>query len=177
MPNIHITKTAIEKIPNPIEGQILYRDTTLRGFGLRVGATSRVYFVEGQVNRTTRRVSLGRADVFSPEVARKKALAVLAEMGKGIDPNKARQEELAQKMTVASAFDAFFLAKPNLAVCTVEGYRRTLRRYLPDWKNLPIREISRQMVLIRHRKISEKFGPPRRFGLTYIVLVLVLRKV
>ena len=159
MPNIHITKTAIEKIPSPTAGQILYRDTVLRGFGLRIGATSRVYFVEGQVNRTTRRVSLGRADVFPPDVARKKALAVLAEMGEGIDPNKARQEELAQKLTVAAAFDAFFLAKPNLATCTVEGYRRTLRRYLPDWKNLPIREISRQMVLLRHRKISEKFGP------------------
>jgi integrase len=156
---IHITKTAIEKIPHPSKGQVLYRDTTLRGFGVRVSATSKVFFVEGQVNRTTRRVSLGRADVFSPEVARKKALTILGEMADGHDPHKARQVELARKMTLAAAFDAFFLAKPNLAACTVEGYKRTLRRYLPDWKNTAVSEISRQMVLLRHRKISEKFGP------------------
>jgi Arm DNA-binding domain len=149
---IHITKTTLEKIEHPSKGkgQVLYRDNTLRGFGVRVGATSKVFFVEGQVNRTTRRVSLGRADVFSPEVARKKALTILGEMADGHDPHKARQVELAQKMTLAAAFDAFFLAKPNLAACTVEGYKRTLRRYLPDWKNTPVSEISRQMVLLRH---------------------------
>lgn len=159
MPNIHITKTAIEKIQHPAAGQVLYRDTTLRGFGVRVGATSKVFFVGGKLNRTTRRVSLGRADVFSPEIARKKELTILGEMAEGHDPHKARQAALAQKMTLAAAFDAFFVAKPNLAACTVEGYRRTLRRYLPEWKNTPIQEISRQMVLLRHRKISEKFGP------------------
>ncbi len=30
---------------------MLYRDTLLSGFGLRVGSRSKVYFAEGQVNR------------------------------------------------------------------------------------------------------------------------------
>lgn len=38
MPNLHFTKRAIETISPPESGQILYRDTTLRGFGLRVGS-------------------------------------------------------------------------------------------------------------------------------------------
>ncbi len=44
MPRLHFTKRAIEAISPPESGQILYRDTGLRGFGLRV---SKVFFVEG----------------------------------------------------------------------------------------------------------------------------------
>ena len=44
MPELKLTKRAVEIIPHPANGQVLYRDTSLRGFGLRVGAKSRVYF-------------------------------------------------------------------------------------------------------------------------------------
>jgi hypothetical protein len=51
MPSLNFTKRAIEAISPPESGQVLYRDTGLRGFGLRVGSQSKVFIVEGQVNR------------------------------------------------------------------------------------------------------------------------------
>lgn len=60
----------------------------MRGFGIRVGKGSKVFIVEGQVNHRTRRVTIGRADVLSPEVARKRALQILGEMSEGVDPEK-----------------------------------------------------------------------------------------
>jgi hypothetical protein len=62
MPSLRLTRTAINEIPFAQKGQVLYRDTMLPGFGLRVGAQSKVFFAEGQVNRRTRRVTIGRAD-------------------------------------------------------------------------------------------------------------------
>ena len=100
MPNLRLTRRAIDEIPFPESGQIFYRDTLLTGFGLRVGAQSKVYFAEGQVNRRTRRVSIGRADVFAPEVARKKALALLGEMADGRDPNAAKRKQVVAKLTL-----------------------------------------------------------------------------
>ncbi len=41
----------------------------------------------------------------------------------------------------------------------MSNYRRTLDRYLPDWACQPLREISRQGVLTRHRRISDEHGP------------------
>ena len=38
MPELRLTKKAIELLPFPPAGQVLYRDCTLPGFGLRVGA-------------------------------------------------------------------------------------------------------------------------------------------
>ncbi len=47
MPSLNFTKRAIEAISPPESGQVLYRDTGLRGLGLRVGSRSKVFFVEG----------------------------------------------------------------------------------------------------------------------------------
>ena len=64
MPTVRFTKRTIDALPHPEKGQVLYRDEILRGFGLRAGARSKVFFVEGQINRRTKRISIGRADVL-----------------------------------------------------------------------------------------------------------------
>jgi hypothetical protein len=89
MPTVRLTKRTVEALPHPSAGQALYRDDSLPGFGVRVGARSKVFFAEGQVQRRTVRVTIGRADVLSPEVARQKAKALLGEMAAGTDPNRA----------------------------------------------------------------------------------------
>lgn len=93
MPSLRLARRTVDEAPYPASGQIFYRDTMLSGFGLRVGANSKVFFAEGQVNRRTRRVTIGRADVFAPEIARKKALVILGEMAEGRDPNAEKRKE------------------------------------------------------------------------------------
>ncbi len=55
--NFKFTKRTIDVVPHPERGQKLYRDETLRGFGLRVGARSKAFYVEGQVQGRTRRAA------------------------------------------------------------------------------------------------------------------------
>ena len=64
MPNLRLTRRSVDEIPHPKRGQVIYRDTMLPGFGVRVGAKSKTFIVEGQVNRRTRRVTIGRVDLF-----------------------------------------------------------------------------------------------------------------
>jgi integrase len=158
MPTLHLTKTVVDRIPFTESGQIFFRDNVVRGFGLRVGRTTKVYFAEAQPNGKTRRVSIGRADVFAPEVARKKAQALLVEMASGMDPNKEKREKRAEMITVSKAFDQMFAAKPNLSASALDNYGRTLRRYLADWADKNIVEITRQMILAKHQKIGEQYG-------------------
>ncbi|RRY19016.1 DUF4102 domain-containing protein [Brucella anthropi] len=158
MPNLRLTRRAIDDLPHADSGQVYYRDTLLTGFGLRVGTQSKVYYAEGQVNRRTRRVTIGRADVFSPEVARKKAMALLAEMAEGLDPNAEKRRETVVKLTLADAFDTFFAARPHLSPYSVRNYTRTAKLYLKAWRKKPINEITRQMVLKKHQEISAENG-------------------
>jgi uncharacterized protein with GYD domain len=75
MPTVRPTKRSIEALPQPAPGQMLYCDEELRGFGLRVGARSKVFFVESQVRRRTVRVTIGLYGPFTPEQARREAIA------------------------------------------------------------------------------------------------------
>src|SRR5688572_1819793 len=107
---LSLTKRVVDSLPHTSQGQVLYRDSQFRGLGLRVGTSSKVWFAEGQVARRTRRVTIGRADVILPDDARKRAMAILNEMIDGIDPNRAKKEALAERITLDEAFTAFFAA-------------------------------------------------------------------
>ncbi len=158
MPSLRFTKSAVAAIPHPKTGQKIYRDTQLRGFGLRVGTNSKVYIAEGQVNGRTRRVSIGRADVLHPDVARKIALGNLGEMVLGHNPNEVKRRKAQQQISVEQAFVAFFSARPNLSPHTVESYRRTARLYLKPWLGKPMAGISGQMILALHQQVAQENG-------------------
>lgn len=158
MPTIKLTKRTIDAIASPLTGQVLYRDADLSGFGLRVGTKSRVFFAEAQVNRRCVRVTIGKYGPIAPERARKLAMKLLSEMAEGHDPNADRKAKRAMTMTLREAFEAFFLGRPELSVNTVPTYRRSLGVYLRDWADKPISEISRRMVLDRHRRLGETNG-------------------
>ncbi len=48
MPNLRLTRRIIDDIPFAACGQMLYRDTLLSGFGLRVGSRSRFTSPKGR---------------------------------------------------------------------------------------------------------------------------------
>lgn len=158
MPALRLTRRVIDELPFAASGQVLYRDTQLSGFGLRVGSQSKVYFAEGQVGRATRRVTIGRADLFPPEVARKKALALLGEMSEGHNPTEQKRKEKAELVTLALAFDRFFEARDKLSPITVNSYKRTAGLYLKSWRTKPMNTITRQMVLAKHQEIAKAHG-------------------
>lgn len=158
MPYIRLSKRTIEALPTPAAGQVLYRDTDLPGFGLRVGTRSQVFFAEGQVCRRTVRVTIGKNGPIAPERARKLAWGVLSEMAEGRDPNLAARVQRAQVVTLGEAFDAFFAGRPNLSPKTIPTYRRTIALYLKDWARKPCAGITRAMVMERHRRLADTRG-------------------
>ena len=158
MPTSRFTKRAIEVLPYPEKGQVLYRDDVLRGFGLRVGTQSKVYFAEGQVNYRTRRVTIGRADVLDVDTARKRALAMLSDMAAGVDPNAEKRRVSQESVSLSQAFEQFFATRTSLAASTRSNYQRTADLYLKDWRQKPITSISRQMILKRHQRIAKDHG-------------------
>jgi hypothetical protein len=140
MPTLRFTKRTIDALPHPERGQVLYRDEMLRGFGLRVGAQSKVFYVEGQVHQRTKRVTIGRADVMSVDAARKRAMSILSDMAEGMDPNAEKRREALEAITLGQAFDQFFVSRTSLAENTVDRYRRSCDLYLKDWRRRPLTE-------------------------------------
>lgn len=160
MPKIHITKTAVDGLPTPDNGQVDYFDDSMKGFGVRVSATCKTYFTMRRVNGKLTRTKIDTADKITAEKARKQAEGTLADMGKGIDPNEekrqARQqveEDQKQGITLQRALDAY-LEKGKLKPRTIETYKTLCRLYLSDWLIKPAKEITRDMVKARHADIA-----------------------
>ena len=109
MTRYSITAATVNKLPLLAEGQALYRDSKLQGFGLRVGATVKTYFVEKRVEGRTVRHSLGIHGQITADQARDLAAIRLGEMTGGADLNaekKARaQARVAHKAQTKAETD------------------------------------------------------------------------
>jgi integrase len=99
----------------------------------------------------TRRVTVAGVNEIDLETARRLAADMLVEMRRGIDP-KAKKETL----TLRTALDAYRAANAHrLRPRSEESYRSTVARYLHDWLDRPITELTREMVETRHQRIAE----------------------
>lgn len=151
-----ITKSFVDSIPLPISGQAFYRDSELKGFGLRVGKFGKVYFAESEVKGKTVRTTIGKHGVYTTEQARIQARELLLTMTKGISPNDLEKEARNRGVTLDQALSEYLEARKTLKPRTISDYRKTIDRYLPDWKNRPLLEITKDMVCKRHTLIGQR---------------------
>ncbi len=152
-----LTKTSIERLSTPKGKQVFYRDSALTGFAVRITpAGTKSFIVEKRVNGKGRRVTIGQVGIISVEDARKKALAVLADMSEGNDPAEKRRHKQASKITLLECFEDYLLVRNNLTEKTRHDYERSIYRALKDWQRTPLVNINRDMVLHRHRSLGER---------------------
>lgn len=84
---IELTDGFIASLSAPSQHQVIYRDSKLVRFGLRITrGGSKSFVVECRVNGSNRRITIGRADLFSVEEARNEAVHLLRHMVRGIEP-------------------------------------------------------------------------------------------
>jgi hypothetical protein len=160
MPKLKLTKSAVDAIPLRVAGQQIYFDNIITGFGLVVGKTAKTYIAQRQIGPKTVRVTIGRHGVITPDQARGRAQQLLSAMALGENPNHQRRLRKAQAVTLREAFNQYLQARPKLRVVTVATYRRVIERYLGDWLDVALDEITSDMIAVRHRKLAADHGEP-----------------
>lgn len=99
-----LTKRVVDAV-RPGPGDRFVWDAELSGFGLRVYPSgAKVYLVQWKRDGRNRRLVLGRHGALTPEEARRKALAALADVAKGHDPAEERDARR-RDLTVAQLAD------------------------------------------------------------------------
>ena len=73
-------------------------------------------------------------------------------MVNGDDP---RQEIKPDNITLKDAFDSYLDTRKQLSPKTINDYTLSLNLYLKDWMKKPLKKITKDMVLERHRKLGE----------------------
>ena len=144
-----LTETFVRKFPPTKTGTYKHWDSEIKGLVLFVGKRSKTWYFQKDVGGQTRRQLIGRYPVISADAARQTALGFALEWGRGAGK---RIQMGAPTLTVAMES---YLARPKLRA---DVHKTTLRQqfelHLKDWLRLPIDEISKSMVVDRHRAMS-----------------------
>jgi integrase len=167
---VRLTDARVRELILP-EGKIQVDvwDDDLKGFGVRVGAKSKTFFVMGRVNGKLARPKIGRFPKIGTTAARSRAKIMLGEMEQGKNPSDAkraiRAEQVSKKSaaldtsdTVYSMFEAMLTTKKELSPVTVSGYRYSFKR-LATIQAAKVDKISREQVLTLHQQIERDNGP------------------
>jgi len=178
MPTMKFTQKGLEKLPFE-DGQVDYFDTVTPGFGLRVGKLSKTFFAQKKVLGKDTRKSVGKLSQYTVEDARKITLDLLHDMRKGVNPTDREKQEKAaveadkaKDMTLAEVREDMLTVRGDkLKQNTIDQYRQFCTVYLSDWENLPLRKVTREMVLERFRSITSEGekgkGAPGSADLTF----------
>lgn len=157
-----LTKSKVEGLPIPEEGQGLHWDDELRGFGVRVTPSgARSYVVQGRVAGKTRRVTLGAHGRLTCDEARKKARVMLISMDDGIDPQIEKKSKAAQAVTLQEVSVDYCKNRQTkkggaLKASTVSDIERHIKTTFSDWANRPIVDITSEMCRDRFEDASKR---------------------
>jgi integrase len=160
---LKLTEKAIARMaaPDPSKRQVLYWDTDLRGFAVLCSGVSnaKTFIVQRTLpNGRDRRVTVGAVNELALDKARARAEDMLDDLRRGIDPKRK-----IVNATLRATLDAYLAARKVLRPASVKAYRVSAERYLSAWLDLPLRDITSDMVEDRHRAIVDEVGKGKRY--------------
>ena len=145
-----LSETYARKISQTKTGTDKYWDSEVKGLVLFVGKKSKTWYFQKDVGGQTRRVLIGRFPVISANAARQTALGFALEWGRG-----AGKKIQIGPPTLLDALEAY-LFRPKLRSEThKDGMRKIFDNHLKDWLRLPLDEITKGMVVERHRSLAK----------------------
>lgn len=153
-----LTKSVIDRLPFAEKGmQVDHWDSELKGFGIRVSATAKTFFVMKRVKGKLTRVTIDKYGIITASEARDKAIKALAELGSGIDVNREKAKERLRGITLEKA-TALYLEQRKLKEGTKTFYRTMVDVHLKAWKSKPLKSITDDMVKAMHKSLSKGAG-------------------
>ena len=155
-----ITKKIVDGLELPEKGQVFVWDGETKGFGVRLTAGGKSYFVQGRVNGQTRRVTIGKHGVFTVDAARKEAKEHLRDMARGIDPVVAKKAKKAAGITLKQAAENYKADKKThaghpLKQSTKNDIDKHMNKTFSPWKELPLASITRDMVRSKYKEAAK----------------------
>lgn len=134
----------VRKLAAPASGVAQFPDGKIPGFGVRVTASGvRSFYLAYRYKGRTRRMSLGRYPFTPLSAARTKAHDAVAQLGKGIDPQRERAQ---RRDTFAAALDDFIdgYCKQHNRPSTAAETEKLLRFYfLPALSRRALRDLEK----------------------------------
>ncbi len=149
------TQARIKDLPIPDKGRVDYYDLKVPKLTCRVSSTGNKSFVVLKWNgKTMQRVTVGKFSDVTVIEAQRKAQEILTAINSGIDPTAEKRKKDLSDTKLVDVLEQY-LADRDLKPYTIRDYRYKLKLGFDDWLKIPVVSITEDMVLKRHKKISQ----------------------
>lgn len=167
-----LSKATIEATPLPPEGPVRLHDGGAPGLHLRSTAKgTRTWYVSYRdASNRQHDHKLGRHPSMSPELARKSALTVLADVSRGSDPGAQKRQQRMKDATVTELADRFLSehVEKKLKPRSIEQYRSVIELHIkPRLGGTGVNALTYNDVHALHGAMSDR---PRQANDTVAVL-------
>ncbi|MBO0615358.1 tyrosine-type recombinase/integrase [Thiothrix fructosivorans] len=156
---LNFNKAVLEALELPTVGRLYVYDTKVDGLLLMLTkAGTRSFQIRKFLNGKAARVTLGGFPHMTVVQARERALRELSLIATTRQTSTQQKAEIRQydSLTLGKAFQDYLKSHKNLKTSTVSDYERAVRVGFPDWQELPLTKITRDMVEARHRERSDQ---------------------
>lgn len=151
---IHFTQTRIRSLDVPNSGRVEYYDDEAKRLMCRISSTgNKTFNVVKWSNGKSQRVTIGNVNDVTVTEARKQEKTILNAINLGVDLTAEKRKKKAATTTLADVLD-LYLSERELKPYTVSNYRYKLKLGFGDWLDKPVSNITEDMILKRHKKIS-----------------------
>lgn len=155
---MNITQRSVKELRAPREGNRIYYDDKISGFGVRVTSGGAVAFVLAyRVAGRLRRMTIGRSPAWSVERASLKAKALRVKVDEGHDPLAEREAERTQPLLseLATEYLSEYAEKHHTSAKSVSNDRQLLENHiLPALGKLQVQEVTRRSIERLHSKMT-----------------------
>ena len=149
-----ISRRTVERLS--VEKGTLYWDRALPGFGVRVYATgSKVYVVQFRADGRSKRLTLGRHGIITPNQARRRAARIIARVQSG-EPPVPVKIKLTVGPTVAELAERYLSehVEVRYKTETVKAMHRVFYKYiLPEFGTGPAQALQCEQVAALHERL------------------------
>lgn len=149
------TQARIKDLPIPDKGRVDYYDLKVPKLTCRVSSTGNKSFVVLKWNgKAMQRVTVGKFPDVTVTEAHQKAQAILTAINSGIDPTAEKRKKDLAETKLEDVLERY-LADRDLKPYTIKDYRYRLKLGFSDWLKKPVSSITEDMILKRHKQISQ----------------------
>ena len=151
----NFTQARIKGLTEPEKGRVDYYDKDVKQLICRVSHTgSKSFIVSKRTNGKLKNVTIGKFPDVTVIAARKKAQTILTDLNLGIDPTAAKRKSKAAQTKLSDVLE-LYIEDRDLKPLTIKDYWSKLKLGFSDWMERPVSDITEDMVLQRHKKITK----------------------
>jgi integrase len=155
----NFTQDRIEKLKPAQNKRDTFYDTQQQRLAIRVTGTGTktFYVIKKGADSKTKWISLGKCTETSVYKARQDAISILDDIRKGLDPNTLKRNHKLHSINLIEVFD-HYIKNRGLKERTLSDYKEKIDTGFSDWLKKPASEITNEMVISRHRNLTESRG-------------------